>query len=101
MKHRAIASFIKTCTIQWEGYLLLGIAYGKNKKYPEAIEMFKKAINFDSKLAISYFNMGIIYTELENYNEAINSYEKCLKIDPEYLTADLWDCVALSKRREI
>ena len=55
---------------------------GENGNHKKAIELYKKAIVFDSKFAFAYDNMGLNYRKLNDFDSAIDAYEQSLKIDP-------------------
>jgi len=52
------------------------------KKYDEALDYFKKAIELDEKYARPYINMAFIYIQLGNIDEAIKAAQKGLEFSP-------------------
>ena len=61
----------------------LGYALEQNNKIEEAIECYKKCINFDGKDKLKALNnVGVLYSKLEKENLANQYYLDALKIDP-------------------
>ncbi|MDD4954100.1 MAG: tetratricopeptide repeat protein [Candidatus Omnitrophica bacterium] len=62
----------------------LGVAYSQAKLYFDAIDEYKKSLEFDPDNADSYYNLGILY---ENYKQdsekAIDCYRKYLGLKPD------------------
>ena len=56
----------------------LGLSFGAQKKYLQALEAFKEALQFSLDDPILHYQLGVIYQELEIFNLAIESYEKYL-----------------------
>ena len=57
-------------------------SYGKNGKYPEAIEEYKKGLKIDSTNVDLWYNMGGAYYTNKQYPEAAGAFQKALKISP-------------------
>ncbi|MEW6556930.1 MAG: tetratricopeptide repeat protein [Elusimicrobiota bacterium] len=64
------------------------IDFGENKKYAEAIKLYKQAIRIH-KDARFYTNLGLDYWNIKDYQKAIVSFREALKIDPNHATAYL------------
>jgi DNA-binding beta-propeller fold protein YncE/tetratricopeptide (TPR) repeat protein len=60
----------------------LGILYGENGMYPEALEQFQKLLAVDKKNATALNNIGNIYFLQERLDEARQAYEASLKSEP-------------------
>lgn len=84
-----ITFYTKTLTYSPNDPRLLenaAIEYQNLKKYPQAIEMFKKAIELDPTNAGYVFNLGNAYAQIKD-PAAINFYNKTLILDPGYTLA--------------
>jgi DNA-binding beta-propeller fold protein YncE/tetratricopeptide (TPR) repeat protein len=60
----------------------LGILYGENGMYTEALEQFQKLLALDKDNAMALNNIGNIYFLQERLDEARQAYEASLKVDP-------------------
>ncbi|MDI6785185.1 MAG: tetratricopeptide repeat protein [bacterium] len=60
----------------------LGIVYGLNGLYDEAIKHLKKAIKIDPLFSEAYRILGIVYSLQDNYSEAIRNLERAVQINP-------------------
>ncbi len=58
----------------------LGNSYTSLKKYDNAIEAYKKAIEMDPKYGQPYSNLGFIYYRLRKYDFAILLYKKSIDL---------------------
>jgi len=63
-------------------YLTLGVAYQNTGKTQEALESYKRALEFDPNDAETYSNIGNIYAERKNFIVAKQLYLKAIEIDP-------------------
>lgn len=61
----------------------IAYAYKKMKFYDEAIDFYKKALEFIPNSKKTYFNLANIYLLLNDCENAKICYENCLKIDPD------------------
>lgn len=64
-------------------WLILGNLLDEKEQKQEALFMYQKAVNTDSKCYKAYYNMGNIYLEDDKNNMAVESYKKALKINKE------------------
>ncbi len=64
-----------------------GIALSKEKKYPEAIECFDRAIALNANDPFAWNNKGVCLGKLLKYPEAIKCLEKALSINSDNLNA--------------
>jgi tetratricopeptide (TPR) repeat protein len=60
----------------------LGILYGENGMYPEALEQFQKLLAVDKQNAMALNNIGNIYLLQERLDDARQAYEASLKAEP-------------------
>jgi Flp pilus assembly protein TadD len=67
----------------------LGLLYLKNKKYQDAENEFRTAIELDDSDAVAYNHLGIIMRENGKFSEARDMYSKAINIKPEYALAYL------------
>ncbi len=63
-------------------YLTLGVAYKEMGKTDDALESYKRALEFDPHDAEGYSNIGNIYAERKNFTVAKQFYIKAIEIDP-------------------
>ena len=69
-----------------------GLAYGRQKSYPEALrhfteaEIIAKTFNTNA-LSRVYFQMGSTQERMGAFDEAEKSFEQCLKLDPDFHAA--------------
>ncbi len=68
-----------------EGYNILGRVYFKQKKYPEAVLAYKKAIGIDPGMAKALFNIGLLYTKKKEYVKAEKFYTEAIELTPPFL----------------
>ncbi len=62
----------------------LGVAYTKAGLYVQAIEAYKKALEFDSKNYLACYNLGLLYEKIKkDFPHAIFYYRKYLELNPE------------------
>jgi len=57
------------------------------KKYDEALDLYKKAIEIDSTSQDAYYNSAIAYEKKGLIDESIDSYQKLLTINPNHAQA--------------
>jgi Flp pilus assembly protein TadD len=70
-----------------ELYMNMGRAYGRQGRYEEALEEFKKALREAPNLYRARFNSGVAYFALGRYNEALGAFVRTLKIQPRFAPA--------------
>lgn len=66
-----------------QGYNHLGIFYTRNKKYAEAIDNFKKALQIDFSLMEVHYNLAYLYMEREEYSTALPYLKEVVLANPE------------------
>ena len=65
-------------------YVSKGDKAYKLTKYQDAVDYYKKALEYYPGHSRAGCNLGNIYVTFENYNEAVNSYRKALEYSPNY-----------------
>lgn len=64
-----------------------GAEYLSQKKYPEAIKEFEKAIQKDPKNIDAYNCLGAVYQIMGEIDKALESYQKTISLGPDHLGA--------------
>ncbi|WP_181391669.1 tetratricopeptide repeat protein [Methanospirillum lacunae] len=59
----------------------------KNSKYPEAIELYEKAILINQSYLDPWMGKGNAYLNLKLFNDSIAAYDKVIAIDPNNIQA--------------
>jgi tetratricopeptide (TPR) repeat protein len=62
---------LTSCKRSNEQLINEGIKLQEKEKYKEAIDMFTKALNKNSKLQLAYYKRGICYAELKDFKKAL------------------------------
>lgn len=70
-----------------QNWLLLGNILQDQGKIDEAVFMYNKAIEVDSKYYKAYYNLGNVYLNDGRPNMAIEQYKKVIDLNPEYAYA--------------
>jgi len=60
----------------------LGLAYSKQKKYPEAIKYFQRALEFDPRLTDGHLHLGEVYLELGQAERAEFQFRAAVALSP-------------------
>lgn len=68
-----------------EFYNLMGRTLVEETKYSDAIEVYRRAIDYDKDSFITYYNIGEAYTKINDINSAMQSYEKAIELNPDYV----------------
>lgn len=69
-----------------------------DKRFDDAIRLYKKAAFADPKFADAWVNMGHAYSKKSEYNNAISSFNKAIAIDPSYGEALFGKAIAMQKQ---
>lgn len=64
-----------------QDWLLIGNLLDEKGEKEQALFMYQKALNTDSKYYKAYYNIANIYLEQSKYNMAIENYKKAIKIN--------------------
>ncbi len=67
-----------------EGFKAKGVAAFKQKNYEEAIEMFSKAIELDSKNVSLIANRSFAHLKQGQFSQALLDANLCIKTDPDW-----------------
>lgn len=59
-----------------------GRSFLDEKKYQEAIKVYKKAVDVDPSCALTHFNLGYVFHESGQMDSARESYEKAVELNP-------------------
>jgi adenylate cyclase len=85
-KKKTAEKILKEAMHKYPKNWLVHYTYGgfltKNGHHEEAIQMYKKALQFDSSSFFALNNIGINYFYLSNFNEAAIYFEKTAKLQP-------------------
>lgn len=68
---------------------LLGYLWAQDKRYTEAEEEYRKAIELDSSLSQTYLNLGLIYQQTGKLDQAVKEFESVLAKNPKMLSAHM------------
>jgi len=68
-------------------YYQRAIKTNDEKYFKQAIESFRRSINF-KKTAPAYYNLGLAYLNTKDSKKAIASFNKAKEIDPKYSNAN-------------
>jgi len=63
--------------------LTYGAHFLNKKTLPEAVDCFKKAIEYDPYFAEAYSNLGAVYYETGKRNKAVQLYKEIIELKPE------------------
>lgn len=67
----------------WQGYLLLGAVYDRQKRYEDAAFAYRKTIEINPKSASAYNNLGVSLYQMGSYKESAEALLSAISIDPE------------------
>jgi len=62
-------------------------ALGANKRYPEALEAYTRAIQQTPKEATLYLEVGQLYEQMEDWTNAAREYERATRVAPQQARA--------------
>lgn len=65
-------------------YKNLGILQAREKKFPEAVNAFRSALNLEWKDAATHTYLAMAYAQMGQEEEALRAVEAALKIDPQH-----------------
>lgn len=70
-----------------EAYNISGIAYRRQGRIDEAIQLYKKVLRLQPNYLEIHYNLGIAYAKKGLTNEAINAYKKAIELNPNFAEA--------------
>lgn len=65
----------------------LGVRYIGDKRYDEAIELLRKAVEKEPRDIEAWANLSAVYTRIKEYEKAIESAQVALQLKPDYAIA--------------
>lgn len=65
-------------------YITKGACYYQNSKYPEALELYKKAFAMKADDEIVHYNLGLVYTKLNDGASAQKHYDFLVQTNSSY-----------------
>lgn len=101
-KYNEAAKIFKNITLvkPFESAIGLGLVYGKQSRYVEALNAFDYATQLNPRDADAWNYKGIILIKQGNYSEAIKAFNKTTHLDPRYATAWKYEGDALAQLGE-
>jgi tetratricopeptide (TPR) repeat protein len=91
------------CVSPAQEQVIMGDSFLKQEKWEDAITAYTKAIELDSKLAVTelcnkvakaYYNRGLAYEDKDNIDNACADYTQAISIDPKLATPELLTTLA-------
>jgi tetratricopeptide (TPR) repeat protein len=75
---------------QKDPYYLAGKNRLQERDYPQAIEMFEKALDVNPRSASAHFELGVLYDQqASDYPAALYHYQRAITINSNFVSADL------------
>jgi tetratricopeptide (TPR) repeat protein len=68
-------------------YTNLGAVYNRMGDHSKAVEVLRKAIQYDKRNAESYYNLGIAQRKLKQWQLAISAYREATRLNPKMAEA--------------
>ena len=76
-----------------------GVVLHKQKKFEEAVTLYKKALELNDSHINAAYNIGAIYYELNDYDKSVEYLNKALSINPKHNNSNyLLAAIHLSRR---
>ena len=63
--------------------LFLALNYSEIGMLQDAVDAYKRMLQYDPTNSTAYSNLGLLYMDMGNYDAAIESYQQAVKHDPE------------------
>lgn len=82
-------------------YFSEGASLHKEKKYTQAIEKYKLAVQADPSQKSAYYNMGLSYFFLDDYPAATKACTRALELDSRYMPARYMRAYSLYKEGKL
>lgn len=64
-----------------DSYFSIGEIYFSKRKYQEAMDNYKKSLEYDNTVPEAYNNIGVCYQRLKNEDKALKYYMKAYELD--------------------
>ena len=74
----------KPKVLTYEDYFYKAVDKHQSKEESEALKLYSKSIELNSKFAPAYHNRGVLLDDLKQYKKAIEDYDKAINLIPEY-----------------
>jgi len=74
---------------------MLGVIAAQTQQTELGVELFKKAIRLNAKVAAAHGNLGIAMQSLKRHADAVASYDRAIALKPDYVDAHYNRGVAL------
>jgi tetratricopeptide (TPR) repeat protein len=85
-----VAHYVKLTLLQpteSRNYTNLGAVYNRMGEYAKAVDVLRKAIQYDKRSAESYYNIGIAQRKLKQWQLAISAYREATRLNPKMAEA--------------
>ena len=85
-----VAHYLKLNLLQpteSRNYTNLGAVYNRMGEYAKAVDVLRKAIQYDKRSAESYYNLGIAQRKLKQWQLAISAYREATRLNPKMADA--------------
>lgn len=69
-------------------HAMIGMMYGKQSKYAEALAALETAEKFDNRFMMTYFYRGNVHASMGNHAAAARAYRRALEIEPGFAPAE-------------
>lgn len=80
----------------FESALGLGLIYGKQGRYAEALNALNDAVQLNPRSADAWNYKGVILSKQGNYSEAVKAFRNTTRLSPQYATAWKYEGDALA-----
>ena len=64
-----------------------GVALYQQRKYPQALKLYRQALKIDPAYSEAHFNLAVLYLVTTKYPKAITHFSQALKLNPHYAEA--------------
>lgn len=72
---------------QAKGLFAEGLQRQQEKRFPEAIQAYERALRYDPNQSTTLNNLGFCYKSMGKYHKAVTYYRQALSIDPQLAEA--------------
>jgi tetratricopeptide (TPR) repeat protein len=67
----------------WAAHNSLGMAFKGQKRYEQAVEQFREALQYKPNYLEAHTNLGVTLSILKRYEEALDQFQQALLIEPD------------------